>query len=190
MRRMRLRAVSPGAAALLLWPAAALAGAPNYDCVAGDGGRLSIDLRAGIVAAAGFEPGPTVWGAAKDMNGGAESLDVVAVLRGSSWKVAVRETGTSLVIKRPSGTLRGRCVFVPGNYVLRPADAGGSTLRAGPRPDARWLLSIPRGTAVWQIPTAGKGDWMRIRAFVVRDGKIRPVDGWLQQKKRLEPRYR
>ena len=132
----------------------------------------------------------TVWGAARDSSGDGVSLDVVAVLRGTSWKVAVRETGTSLVIKRPSGTLRGRCAVVPGNYVLRAADAGGSALRAGPRSDARWLLSIPRGTAAWQIPSAGKGGWLRIRAFIVRDGEIRAVDGWLQQRKPRVPRYR
>lgn len=186
---MVLRAASVVAVWLLLSPAAAFAGAPNYDCVAGGHARLSIDQWAGVVAADGFEPGPAVWGAATGVKQDGGSLDLVAVLGGASWKVAIRGAGSSLTIDTPSGTISGTCTFVPGNFVLRPADSAGHVLRAGPSPSARRLLEIPHGTGVWQIPdTEKRGGWLAVRAFVARAGTIRPVKGWLRQRKPLIPR--
>jgi len=181
MRPLAISAVAVG----LLFPPAALAGAPNYDCAVGSSSRLSIDQWADIVATTGVEPGPTVWGSASDVRQDRGSLDLVAALGRASWSVQVREY-KSVTIKRPPGTLRGVCVLVPGNLVLRSADTGGSALRAGPSTRARRLLVIQRGTAVWQIPhRATQGRWFPIRAFVAHDGKIRAVDGWLRQRKPL-----
>ena len=168
---MVLRAASVVAVWLLLSPAAAFAGAPNYDCAAGANGRLSIDQWAGVAAAHGFAPGPTLWGAASQVSQDGGSLDLVAVLGGASWKVAIRGAGSSLTIDTPSGTISGTCTFVPGNFVLRPADSAGHVLRAGPSPSARRLLEIPRGTGVWQIPDTEKsGGWLKVVAFVARAG--------------------
>ena len=186
---MVLRAASVVAVWLLVSPASAFAGAPNYDCVAGGNARLSIDQWAGVVATHGFEPGPTVWGAASDVKQDGGSLDLVAALGGTSWKVSIRGTGSSLTIDTPAGTISGTCTFVPGNFVLRSADSAGHVLRAGPSPSARRLLEIARGTAVWQIPDTEKsGGWLAVRAFVARAGMIRPVNGWLRQRKPLIPR--
>jgi hypothetical protein len=172
-------------AAVLASPAAALAGAPNYDCAIGGDSRLSIDQWADIVAATGVQPGSTVWGSASNVRQDGGSLDLVAALRGASWSIEVRES-RFVTIKRPPGMLRGVCAFVPGNFVLRSADTGGFALRANPSPHARRLLVVQRGTAVWQIPNrAIKGRWFPIRAFVAHDGTIRAFDGWLRQRKPL-----
>lgn len=184
---MRLLAALAVAAALLISPASALAGAPNYDCVVGSA-RLSVDQWADVVAAAGFNAGPPVWGEAAnvDQNGG--SLDLVARLHGAWWSVSVRGS-RSLKLTSPAAVKRGVCAFVPGSYVLRKADAGGSVLRAAPSASARRLLSVLSGSAVWEIPfRAPKGHWIAMRAFIVREGAIRAVDGWLRQQKPAQPR--
>ena len=187
---MRLRALSAIVVWLLVFPAAAVAGAPNYDCVVDGTARLLIDQWAGIAAARGFEPGPTVWGTTADENQNGPSLDLVATLGGAPWRVSIRGTGTSLVIDNAAGTLHGSCAFVPGNFVLRTADSGGSTLRTGPSPSASHLLAIPFGTAVWQIPDRlPVRHWLPVRAFIARNGRIRTLDGWLRQRKPLVPRY-
>ena len=186
---MRILAALAVVAALLISPAAALAGAPNYDCLAGAKARLSVDQWADVVAAAGFQPGPVVWGTASHVDQDGGSLDLVAGLHGQAWDVSIRGGGTSLRIDTPAGKLRGICAFVPGSYVLRTADAGGSVLRAGPSSRARRLLAVPRGSAVWEVPFREQvGHWIFMRAFVARNGAIRAVDGWLQQHKPREPR--
>jgi hypothetical protein len=84
---MRPLAIS-AAAVGLLFPPAALAGAPNYDCAVGSSSRLSIDQWADIVATTGVEPGPTVWGSASDVRQDGGSLDLVAALGRASWYVS------------------------------------------------------------------------------------------------------
>ena len=199
---MRRRIATATVAALLISPAAAFAGAPNYDCAAGNA-RLSVDQWAGKVAATGFQPGAAAWGTATDIDQAGPSLDLVAALGyagppldlvatlgGASWKIAIRGMGESLTIDGPKGMVHGTCAFVPGNYVLRAADSGGFALRARPAAHARSLLVIRRGAAVWQIPDREqRGRWLPIRAFVVHDGHIRAVDGWLRQREPLVPRY-
>jgi hypothetical protein len=175
--------------ALLFFAAPAVAGAPNYDCVVGDGARLSIDQWSGIVAATGFESGQVVWGPAEKIVQAGPSLDLVAQLHGEAWIVELRGYGKSLVVKRPDGALSGHCLFIPGNYILRASDAGGFALRAGASALARRLLRIPVGAAVWQTPNRElRGAWFPITALVAHAGKLSVHGGWLRQRKPLVTR--
>ncbi|MEY2518024.1 MAG: hypothetical protein QOJ89_5388 [bacterium] len=181
MRRIALAAIAVGCALLL--PAPAVAGAPNYDCVAGDA-HLAIDQYVDVVAASGFTPGHVVWGTASKVEQDGPSLDLVATFGGTSWKVAIRGGGRSLVVTGPGGRLTGHCQFIPGNFALRRADRGGSALRAGPSGQARRFVPIPAGTPVWERPDrAHKGDWFAVDAYIARGGALAFRSGWLRQLK-------
>ena len=149
MRRIALAAIGLGCALLL--PARALAGAPNYDCVAGDA-HLAIDQYADVVAASGSSSGPVVWGNAKSAYHGGGSLDFVATFGGASWAGAIRGIGTSFALTGPNARMTGHCRLIPGNFALRKADGGGFALRAGASGQARRILRIPAGTPVWDDP--------------------------------------
>lgn len=97
-----------------------------------------------------------------------------------------RDEGKSLVVTRREGTLTGHCRFIPGSFVLRSSDDGGFALRARASAQARRLLPIPVGTAVWQRPDRRlKGDWFPVSTFVARARSLSAVDGWLRQRKPL-----
>jgi hypothetical protein len=168
-------------AALLALPATASAGAPNYDCFV-TGGRVTIDQWSGVVAASGFAHQAPVWGNAGDIAQNGPTLDLTAALRGAAWTIAVRGTGSSVTVTRPGGTLSGRCKFIPGNYIVRRADAGGTALRSAPSARAKRVLRVPVGSPVWQDPhRTVTGHWLPVRTLVVRRGSIRAIDGWLRQ---------
>jgi hypothetical protein len=176
----RLAAVA--CALLLAAPAAAWAGAPNYDCYVTGGGRVTIDQWSGVLATSGFGHQDARWGlmGAIDQNG--PTLDATAALRGAPVKVAVRGWGSSVRVTRHAVVVAGRCLFIPGNDVLRRADAGGSALRVLPSAAAARILRIPVGSPVWQDPLRRpRGRWLPVRTVVTSLGGITTVDGWLRQ---------
>jgi hypothetical protein len=179
--RLRAAAIVCG---LLALPSPALAGAPNYDCVVGDGGRLAIDQWSGVVAATGFGSAGTVWGSAEKVVQAGPSLDLVARFPAASWTVAIRGGGRSLVVQGTGGAPAGHCLFMPGNFILRSSDAGGFALRAGPSAEARRLLPIPVGTAVWQTPgRKPRGAWLPVTALAAGNGSLARRRGWLRQRR-------
>jgi hypothetical protein len=181
MRCVALTAI--GICCALLLPAPALAGAPNYDCVAGDA-HISVDQYVDLVAASGREGGPVVWGAANAVYHGGGSLDFAATFGGTSWSVAIRAVGKSLVLTSPGARLTGHCKLVPGNFALRKADGGGSVLRADSSGQARRILRIPAGTPIWERPdVARKGDWLAVDRYVAHAGSLAIYRGWLRQLK-------
>ena len=175
-------------AGLLVAPSVASAGAPNYDCVAGTSARIAIDQYSDIVAANGLA-GSVVWGTASRVRQEGPSLDLVATLRGVAWKVAIRGGGKSLVLTSRSGSLKGNCIFIPGNFALRSSDSGGKALRARPSAKARRVMPIAVGTAVWQRPGVPQGDWLQVIRFVERGGSLSGVAGWLRQRKPSVARF-
>lgn len=174
----------------------ALAGAPNYDCVAGAHGRVAIDQWGGIVAVSGLSGGRTRWADLMHVRQNGPSLDVTFKLDGESWRAAVRGGGASFALTRPEGKLTGHCQDMLGTDVLRRADAGGSALRAAPSGGARLVLRIPLGTAVWEIPNPQaawnarsnsyparvEGAWYLVSTFIVQAGSHSTAGGWLRQR--------
>ena len=179
MREWAIR--SAVAAVVLALPGTAAAGAPNYDCVVGDHGRLAIDQWRSVVATSGLLTDPTRWGVARNVRQNGPSLDLAAVFRGETWTIAIRETGKSLVVTRPGGVLIGHCLSLPGNQVLRRTDSGGFTLREGPSRRTRPVLRIPVGTAVWEAPGLARDGWVPLNTFVARHGTLLTRGGWLRQ---------
>ena len=175
-------------AGLLVAPSVASAGAPNYDCVAGASARIAIDQYSDVVATDGLA-GPVVWGTASRVRQEGASLDLVATLHGVAWKVAIRGGGKSLVLTSPSGSLKGHCIFIPGNFALRSSDSGGKALRARPSARAKRVMPIAVGTAVWQRPGVPQGDWFPVIRFVERGGSLSGVAGWLRQRKPSVARF-
>jgi hypothetical protein len=151
--RVACSAIVAVVGAVLVIAPPALAGAPNYDCVAGEHGRVAIDQWGGVVAVSGVSGGRTQWAGLKNVRQNGQSLDIAFKVGGASWRAAVRGGGRSFVVTGPDRTLTGHCQIMLGTYVLRRADAGGSALRAAPSGGARFLLRIPLGTAVWEIPS-------------------------------------
>jgi hypothetical protein len=181
---MARRPIACAACALLLaLPATASAGAPNYDCMVA-GGRVTIDQWSGVVAASGFAHERAAWGMAGDIDQAGPRLDLTAALHGAQWTIAVRGYGLSVTVTTPGATLAGHCVFIPGNDIVRRADAGGFVLRAGPSAHARRVLGVPVGSPVWQDPHRNPRErWLPVRTVVVRNGAIRTLDGWLRQRR-------
>jgi hypothetical protein len=189
VRRLR-RAL--GAALLLVGvlPGAALAGAPNYDCVVDHGrGHLAIDQITPLVVATGIGSGGPIQSDANQIEQNGPALDFATSFAGSSWTVSIRRFGRSALITRPGTSLRGRCLMIPGNFVLRAADAGGHVVRRGPSSSAPRRASILTGGPVWQPPaSAAKGRWLPV--VVVRPGRGTPsrLSGWLRQRGPQESR--
>jgi hypothetical protein len=179
---MDRRLMAAAATALLLAaPATATAGAPNYDCYV-TGGRVTIDQWSGVVATSGFSHEAVRWGLMRDIDQDGARLDLTAALRGAPVTIAVRGTGSSVKFTERGGTLTGRCAFVPGYYIVRRADSGGTVLRAAPSGSAKRILRIPVGSPVWQDSRRRpSGAWLPVHTLVMRRGVIRAVDGWLRQ---------
>jgi hypothetical protein len=170
---MRRRATCTAvAAALLLLPGTAVAGAPNYDCAVGDHGRLAIDQWQSVVATSGAWSGPTRWAVAANVRQNGPSLDLAATFHGETWSIAIRGAGKSLVVTRPGGVLVGHCLTILGSHVLRRSDSGGLTLRDGSSRHAKPVLPIPVGSAVWESPDLARGGWVPLNMFVVRGGSL------------------
>lgn len=194
--RAACSAIVPMVAAVLVMAPPALAGAPNYDCVAGQHGRVAIDQWGGVVAVSGLSAGRTRWADLVNVKQNGPSLDIAFKLDGATWRAAVRGGGQSFVLTRPEGKLPGHCQVMLGTYVLRRSDAGGRALRAAPSEGARRLLRVPLGTGVWEIPNmqaawnAGssrypalaKGAWYLVSTFIVRAGSHYTAGGWLRQR--------
>ena len=167
----------------LLLPATAFAGAPNYDCMLQGGrGRLAIDQWRPKVVALGVGARPTVGGAVADITQNGPSLDFKTTLAGVRWTVAIRGYGSSLTMTTPGATRAGRCLLVPGNFILRAADRGGRVLRAAPLAGASALLTVTVGAPVWESPSASpRGEWLPVRAARPHGRRLAPTDGWLRQ---------
>jgi hypothetical protein len=189
-------AIVATAGVVLVMAAPAAAGAPNYDCVVGEHGRIAIDQWGGVVAVSGLSAGPTRWADLANVRQRGPSLDITFKLDGASWRGAVRGAGKSFVLTRPEGTLTGNCRFILGTYVLRASDDGGGVLRADASSGAKRLLRIPVGTAVWETPdlhaawNAGSsrypaltsGDWYVVNTYIARAGSLHYFAGWLRQR--------
>jgi hypothetical protein len=181
---MRIRTVYTAAiAAALVAPATALAGAPNYDCIVNDGrGRLAIDQWRPKVVATGIGARRTVGGAVADIVQNGPALDFSTTLAGVRWSVAIRQYGRSLTMTSSGRALTGRCAFVPGNFILRAADAGGHVLRRAPSPSGPARSTIRTGSPVWERPDASpKGRWLPVLVVLPRAGGSFSVRGWLRQ---------
>ncbi|MEO9176183.1 MAG: hypothetical protein ABI317_11785 [Gaiellales bacterium] len=181
---MGIRQLLPAAiAASLLVPASAFAGAPNYDCtIRGGHARLAIDQWRPKVVAMGLGAPAGVSEAVSDIvqNGG--SLDLVTTLAGVRWRVAVRDYGRSLTMTSPGSTLTGRCLFIPGNFILRTADHGGFRLRSAPRPTASGHLAVRVGEPVWETPDVyARGKWLPVRVIHRKGLALATANGWLRQ---------
>jgi hypothetical protein len=184
------------AGVLLVMAAPAVAGAPNYDCVAGEHGRIAIDQWGGVAAVSGLSAGRTLWADLVNVRQNGPPLDVTFKLSGASWRAAVRGGGKSFVLTRPEGKLTGNCRLISGTYVLRTSDDGGGVLRANASGGAKHLLRIPVGTAVWETPdlhaawNAGSrrypalasGDWYLVSTYVARARSLHYFAGWLRQR--------
>jgi hypothetical protein len=174
----------PVVVAVLAGPAAALAGAPNYDCVVNGGrARLAIDQWRPKVVAIGIGAHRTVGGAVSGIKQDGPSLDFTTTLAGDRWSVAIRESGRSLTMTSAGGQLSGRCTFVPGNFILRAADRGGHVLRAAPWPSARPRTTITTGGPVWERPDASpRGRWLPVLVVLLPPGgRSVTATGWLRQ---------
>jgi hypothetical protein len=109
-------------------------------------------------------------------------LDLSASLRGTPVTVAVRGTGSSMRMTEAGAVIAGRCAFIPGYFIVRRADAGGTVLRAAPARSATRILRIPVGSPVWQDSRRQpSGRWLPVRTVVQRRGAITTIDGWLRQ---------
>jgi hypothetical protein len=170
------------AATLLVLPGTAVAGAPNYDCVFGDHGRLAIDQWRDVVATTAISTGPTRWGTTANERQNGPSLDLAAVFRGETWSIAIRETGKSLVVTRPGGVFVGHCLMIPGSHVLHRTDAGGFTLRDGPSGRAKPVLRVPVGSAVWEAADSARGGWIPLNTSVAQNRTLLTRGGWLRQR--------
>jgi hypothetical protein len=180
--RVRHALVSTILAALVL-PSAALAGAPNYDCVVQGGrARLAIDQWRPKVVATGIGARRTVGGAVSDIRQDGPSLDFTAALAGDRWSVSIREYGRSLTMTSSNAHLSGRCTFVPGNYILRAADRGGHVVRKAPSSAGPPRSTIPTGGPVWERPDASpRGKWLPVLVVLQRGGRSVTARGWLRQ---------
>jgi hypothetical protein len=181
---MRLRhGLLPTVLAVLAAPAAAVAGAPNYDCVVNGGrARLAIDQWRPKVVALGIGAYRTVGGAVSDIRQDGPSLDFTTTLAGDRWSVAIRETGRSLTMRSAGEQLSGHCTFVPGNFILRAADRGGHALRAAPSRAGRTRSTIATGAPVWERPDASpRGRWLPVLVVLPRGGRSVTRTGWLRQ---------
>lgn len=190
-------AVGATVGVLAVMAAPAVAGAPNYDCIAGARARVAIDQWGRVVAVSGVSKGPTRWADLAQVHQNGPSLDIAFKLGGATWRAAIRGTGKSLVLTSPKGKLIGNCRFVPGTHVLRESDDGGTVLRAAASGGARRLMQVPVGTAVWETPnphaawnsmSSGypalvKGDWYHVNTSVARAGSLHSVAGWLRQRR-------
>jgi hypothetical protein len=177
------RALVPAALAALVLPAAAMAGAPNYDsAVNGGRARLAIDQWRPEVVATGIGAQRTVGGAVRDIRQDGPSLDFTATLAGRRWSVAIRESGRSLTMTSAADRLSGRCTFVPGNFILRAADRGGHVLRSAPSRTAAPRVTIVIGGPVWERPDASpRGSWLPVLVVLPPGGKSGTASGWLRQ---------
>jgi hypothetical protein len=181
---MRVRhALVPATLAALVLPAAALAGAPNYDCVVQGGhARLAIDQWRPKVVTTGIGAQHTVGGAVSDIRQDGPSLDFTVTLAGDRWSVAIRGYGRSLTMTRPNDHLSGRCTFVPGNYILRAADRGGHVVRDAPSSAGTPRSTIATGGPVWERPDASpRGKWLPVLVVLPRGGTSATARGWLRQ---------
>jgi hypothetical protein len=167
----------------LLAPASALAGAPNYDCaIRGGHARLAIDQWRPKVVAMGVGAHAVVTGAVADIAQEGPSLDFATTLGGVHWSVAIRNYGKSMTMTSPGSTLTGRCLFVPGNFILRAADRGGFALRAAPAVTALAQLSVRVGEPVWESPNASpRGRWLPVRIIQAKGVALSSENGWLRQ---------
>ena len=182
---MRLRhALLPAALAMLLLPGAALAGAPNYDCILKDGrARFAIDQWRPKVVATGISAHRTVGGSVNEIRQDGPSLDFATTLAGVRWSVAIRDYGRSLTMTNAADRLTGRCTFVPGNFILRAADEGGHVLREAPSPTAQARSTIATGGPVWERPEASpRGRWLPVRVILPKGGSSVTANGWLRQR--------
>jgi hypothetical protein len=181
---MGIRHLLPAAVVVsLLAPASAFAGAPNYDCaLRGGHARLAIDQWRPKVVAIGVGARAVATGAVAEIAQDGPSLDFTTTLDGVRWRVAIRGYGKSLTMTSPGSTLTGRCLFVPGNFILRAADRGGFTLRAAPARSAAPRLSVRVGEPVWETPDgAPSGRWLPVRVIETTGSALSPVNGWLRQ---------
>jgi hypothetical protein len=181
---MRIRHLLPAAILVsLLVPASAFAGAPNYDCtVRGGHARLAIDQWRPKVVAVGVGSHAIVTGAVADIAQDGPSLDFATTLEGTRWSVSIRAYGKTLTMTSPALTLTGRCLFVPGNYILRAADRGGFALRSGPNARAAAQLSVRVGEPVWETPDVSPtGRWLPVRVIRANGLALSSANGWLRQ---------
>jgi hypothetical protein len=181
---MRIRQLLPVVVlASLLAPASAFAGAPNYDCtIRGGHARLAIDQWRPKVVAMGVGSHALVTGAVADIAQEGPSLDFTTMLAGTSWSVAIRGYGKSMTMTSPGSTLTGRCLFVPGNFVLRAADRGGFALRSAPKVTAAATLAVRVGEPVWESPNAEPtGPWLPVRVIQAKGLSLSSKNGWLRQ---------
>lgn len=171
-----------GIASLLL-PAAAFAGAPNYDCrLQGGRGRVAIDQWRPKVVALGLGRHATDGGGVEDIKQDGPSLNFTTTLSGIRWDVAIRDSGKRLTMTSADATLTGRCLFVPGNFILRAADRGGHVLRAAPMAQSSALLAVQQGAPVWESPTASpKGNWLPVLVVKGKSLTLSSASGWLRQ---------
>ena len=110
------------------------------------------------------------------------SLDFTTTLSGVRWSVAIRDYGKSLTMTGPDATLTGRCLFVPGNFILRAADRGGHVLRAAPLARASALLPVQVGAPVWESPSASpRGKWLPVLVVEAHGLRLSAASGWLRQ---------
>jgi len=181
---MRIRHLLPAVVlAALLAPASALAGAPNYDCtIRGGQARLAIDQWRPKVVAVGVAAHPVVTGVVADIAQEGPSLDFTTTLDGIRWTVAIRGYGRSLTMTTQGAALTGRCLFVPGNFILRAADRGGFALRAAPTATALAQLPVRVGEPVWETPdTSPRGRWLPVRVIRENGLALSSANGWLRQ---------
>jgi hypothetical protein len=167
----------------LLAPASAFAGAPNYDCtIRGGHARLAVDQWRPKVVAMGVGSHAVVTGAVADIAQDGPSLDFATTLAGTRWSIAIRAYGRSLTMTSPGSTLTGRCLFVPGNFILRAADRGGFALHTAPKATAATRLSVRVGEPVWEAPDVSpSGRWLPVRVIQARGLTLSATNGWLRQ---------
>jgi hypothetical protein len=181
---MRIRKLLPAVVLVsLLAPASAYTGAPNYDCaIRGGHARLAIDQWRAKVVALGVGSHSTVTRAVADIVQDGPSLDFATTLAGTRWSVAIRGYGKSMTMTSPGSTLTGRCLFVPGNFVLRASDRGGFALRSTPTATATAQLSVRVGEPVWESPDAEPtGLWLPVRVIQANGLSLSSKNGWLRQ---------
>jgi|SRR5476649_185178 hypothetical protein len=181
---MRIRQLLPAVIVVsLLAPASAFAGAPNYDCtIRGGHARLAVDQWRPRVVAMGVGSHASVTGAVADIAQDGPSLDFATTLGKTHWSVAIRSYGRSLTMTSPGSTLTGRCLFVPGNFILRAADRGGFALRSAPTATAEAQLPVRVGEPVWETPDVSpSGRWLPVRVIRASGLALSSANGWLRQ---------
>jgi hypothetical protein len=122
-----------------------------------------------------------VLAAVRDVKQDGPRLDITTTIAGVSWSVAIRRFGGFVRVTSPGERLTGRCVMIPGDFILRAAH-GAQVVRARPSTTATRLAVVRPGAAIWERPTVAPGGWLPVFTVAFSERSFRSQSGWLRQR--------